>query len=545
MEFKINNPNTDAKVEICNLKTENQITTFDVVVDFSKPTIPKALSVFFNFDSVDVYALWSPSIRYTRFIGVTWEMQTSYSRLASWMPLHTLISAKGDNRLTIAISDAKTPTSISTGIDEGTALFNCVISFFTIKVAPLTHYTATVRLDCRSQPYYDSIYEVTKWWEKDCGYTPAYVPEHAKLPMNSLWYSYHHNLSDKEILKQCKLSKEYGLETVIVDDGWQSDTGVGYITCGDWNVSKTKFPNFKNFITEVHNIGLKVMLWFSVPFIGIQTKNYQRFKNMLLDQVTGTDDYSVLDPRYKEVRDYLIETYSNAVKMGLDGLKLDFIDWFCLKGKSLEYDEKRDYQSLEDAIDRLMIDITNALREINPEILIEFRQTYVGPAIRKYGNMLRVGDCPNDCFKNRNNVINLRFTSGDTAVHSDMLTWSYNDKVESAALQVISVLYSVPQISVKLDVLNYEHKKMLNFYMKFWRENRDVLLFGKLFAYNPESGYSQAGSLKNGNAVITCYTNNFIDASAYNKTIVVNSSKNDSVIIKGAINKNYSVVSCM
>ena len=78
------------------------------------------------------------------------------------------------------------------------------------------------------------------------------------------------------------------------------------------------------------------------------------------------------DPRFKEVRGFLTETYVNAVRSwGLDGLKLDFIDAFKLNGKSLEYDPRRDYTSLEDAIDALMNEVTAALREINPEILIE------------------------------------------------------------------------------------------------------------------------------------------------------------------------------
>jgi alpha-galactosidase len=70
-------------------------------------------------------------------------------------------------------------------------------------------------------------------------------------------------------------------------------------------------------------------------------------------------------------------------------------------GKSLEFDERRDYHSLEDAVDALMAETADTLRGINPEVLIEFRQRYVGPAIRKYGNMLRVKDCPNDAIRNR------------------------------------------------------------------------------------------------------------------------------------------------
>jgi alpha-galactosidase len=267
---------------------------------------------------------------------------------------------------------------------------------------------------------------------------------------------------------------------------------------------------------------------------------------MLLDETGNNKTFWAFDPRYKEVREYLIGVYSDALKnWGLDGLKLDFIDSFALKGKSLEYDARRDYQSLEDAIDRLMTDVTNSLREIDPEVLIEFRQSYVGPAIRKYGNMLRVADCPNDAICNRQDVINLRLTSGNTAVHSDMLMWHKEDSVESAALQFAEVLYSVPQVSVKLATLPEDHKKMLAYYLSFWRENRDVLMEGKILAANPESACSIVCAEKDGKSVFTCYTDAVVDCRAYNEIVAVNCSRSKSLILKGAEGKSYKVVNCM
>ena len=547
MEFIIKGGSPDAKIAIENQVEKDGILTFDVSVAFDVPQIPEQFSVIFDFPSIDIYSIWSPSVRYDRFVGVTWQKKVSPSRLAAWMPLHALVSANGRNRLTIAISDAKTPTAIASGVHEHNACFECELRFFTIKVAPLKEYRATVRLDLRDLPYYDTLYAVTEWWENECGYKPAYVPDAAKQPINSLWYSYHQELFADELLKECKLSKPLGMDTVIVDDGWQThDQGRGYVTCGDWLMAPNKFPDMRRFVDDVHDIGMKIMLWFSVPFIGIEAKQFDRFKDMMLAESKGSKKVWVFDPRYKEVRDYLIEIYANAVRdWNLDGLKLDFIDNFVLEGKGLEDDDRRDYQSLEDAIDVLMIDITDKLREINPEILIEFRQSYVGPAIRKYGNMLRVADCPNDCFRNRHNIINLRYTSGKTAVHSDMVMWHYDDTVESAALQLVSIMYSVPQISVRAAKLSDEHKKMLDFYLHFWKENRETLIDGKLWAANPESGYSIACSEKGGNAIFTAYTDTVIDCSAYKGIIAMNSTRSKTLIIKGAEGKRYTVLNCM
>lgn len=546
MNFKIEGAN-DENVSLNRIFSESGIELYELKVVYDDVRIPEQIKLTFSIPDVDVYSVWSPSLRFDRHLAPNWAKRTTTSRLASWMPLHTLVSRDGKNRMTLALSDAKTPISISTGVCEEDASVQWEIRFFTIKVAPLKEYSAILRIDTRNIAYYDTIYDVISWWEKDCGYTPAYVPEHARLPMNSLWYSYHQKLDLEDIIKECELSKAMGMDTVIIDDGWQTDdNNRGYQFCGDWEVASSKIPDMKQFVDRIHATGMKVMLWFSVPFVGKWAKVYERFSDMLLDEPGNPEAYWALDPRYKEVRKYLVGVYADALKnWGLDGLKLDFIDAFSLKGRSLEYDERRDYQSLEDAIDVLMTDVTETLRAINSEVLIEFRQSYVGPAIRKYGNMLRVADCPNDAICNRQDIVNLILTSGKTAVHSDMLMWNREDTVESAALQFASVLYGVPQVSVKIATLPQDHKKMLKYYLSFWRENRELLIDGKILAANPESAYSIVCSEKDGNAIFTSYTDTVIDCSTYNEIVAVNCSRSKNLILKGALGKSFKVVNCM
>ena len=290
---------------------------------------------------------------------------------------------------------------------------------------------------------------------------------------------------------------------------------------------------------------MKAILWYSVPFMGAGAAVYERFKDMLLDAPGSRKDYWALDPRYPQVREYLVRIYEKAVKdWELDGLKLDFINQFNLEGKSLEPDPRRDYVSLEDGVDALMTETYNRVKAINPEIMIEFRQPYVGPAIRKYGNMFRVGDCPGDAITNKQDVIDLRLTSGATAVHSDMLMWNPEEQTENAALQLISVLYSVPQVSVKLGSISEEHRKMLLHNLTFWRENRELLLSGKVCATNPESGYGLVWSEKGREAIFTAYADRVIDCERFDRVIAVNASAEEYLIFKNAEGKGYAVVDC-
>ncbi len=495
--------------------------------------------------ATNALAIWSSFDR-VHILRPDWGMNEINSRLASGMPIQQLLGFDGNNRMCVSVSDVDTPIKIRMGYNEENAEVICEVEFFALQTNKKNEYNATVRFDFRNIKYYDSIYDTVTWWENECGYKSAPVPECAKLPMDSLWYSFHQNLDYEKILDECRNSKEFGLKTVIIDDGWQTDdNNRGYAYCGDWEVSKIKMLDMKSLVKEIHNIGMKVILWYSVPFMGIHSKKFNEFKTMLLDESGDKETFFSLDPRYKKVREYLSNLYENAIKeWNLDGLKLDFIDSFVLKGKSLESDERRDYESLEDAIHALLVETKEKLTKLKSAVLIEFRQSYVGPSIRKYGNMLRVGDCPGDVITNRSQIINLRYTSGKTAVHSDMIMWNKNDTVENAAEQFINVIYSVPQISMLINELPQEHKKMLGFYIDFWNENRKVLLNGKLTAENPESEYSIARATLEDNEIITPYTNSLVEIIK-NNAIVVNGTTKESLVLKDAGGYKTKIFNCL
>ena len=549
MKFDIIGAPENAKITVEQTAEKDGVLFFDLDMVLEEEAIPKQFSLKWTFDVIDTLSTWSPTIKAWRYIAPCWAPQRTFSKIASWMPIHCHFSRDGRNRQTIAIADAKSPINFSSGVNEYTAWLDCFIDFFTVSVAPLKEYHTTIRVDLRDIPYEQAIKEVSKWWETDCGYTPAFVPEHAKLPMNSSWYTYHRELDEEDIIRECELSKPLGMETILIDDGWQ--WGNGYHQVGDWQVNTDKFPDFTNFVDRIHKIGMKVMVWFSVPFVGkwdpvlpgVENKVYKRFKGMFLNESEHTFNF---DPRYKEVRDYLVETYVTQVKKwGIDGVKLDFIDSFTHTDLSLKPDDRRDIQSLEEAVNTLMIDIHNALEAINPDILIEFRETYVGPCIRQYGNMLRVTDCPNDALINRTDSINMRLVSGNTAVHSDMLMWNKNDKVETAAMQITNSIFCVPQISVRIQSLKEDHKKMLAFYLDFWRKNKEILTEGEIYANNPEVGYSLVWSVKNGDAVFAAYSNAIVDIKDMNTAKIINSTNFDSLAVENAQGKDFEVVNCM
>ena len=181
-----------------------------------------------------------------------------------------------------------------------------------------------------------------------------------------------------------------------------------------------------------------------------------------------------------------------------------------------------------------MSDVMAHLRALNPDIGIEFRQPYNGPLMRKYGNMFRAVDCANVAIYNRRHVIDLRLIADTTAVHSDMIMWHPEESVETAALQLLNILFSVPQISMRLAEIPPEQRQMLQFWLGYWMENRSVLLDGELRAVGPALNYPMVSGRLEGKLIAAVYQDMFVPSGAESLTAIdiVNGKPTAGVVLR-------------
>ena len=313
---------------------------------------------------------------------------------------------------------------------------------------------------------------------------------------------------------------------LLLDAGWmKSRPGVpgGWMAearFGDWIPDRAKIPDMRALSRAVRAEGLAFGLWFALPFVSRHATAWNKWKDrMLWIRRAGASEWGILDPRFPEVRAHLASLFGRVTReWELDGLKLDFIDSFELRASApanapgaeiapnlpaagafersdLRTPEPevpsggRDFVSVPRAVVALMADVSAAIRAANPDAFVEFRQGYVGPAIRPFGTMLRASDCPSCIATNRIKTIDLRLTSGATPVHGDMLEWDLGASAEDAALQLLATLFAVPQISVRLADLPPRHRAMLRFWLRFWNAHRATLLDAPFRPLHPEAAY--------------------------------------------------------
>ncbi|MCK8521202.1 alpha-galactosidase [Aquimarina sp. D1M17] len=532
----------DFDVSVSLQSESNNLQIYDVHFSSDSYFSPHPITLRWKIPAINVKGVWKPTTDFSKRIMDDWELDHMESRISVDSPVISIFGHNDDNVLTFACSDPINTTELNALYREEDNCIYCHISFFTERHHNINSYKTQLRIDRSKNHFSESLSEVASWWSNFDYLIPIETPDLAKTPVYSTWYQFHQKLKPEELLLECKIASSLGYELIILDDGWQTiDENRGYDYTGDWQPER--IPNMRRFVEQVHNTGMKLALWYSVPFCGKKSSAYQKFKGKFL-----TEEHRwapVFDPRYPEVRNHLINIYINALKdWGIDGFKLDFIDEFKAYPETvLTKEDGRDFSSVNLAVDRLMTDIINSLHAIKPDIVIEFRQKYTGPAMRKYGNMFRAFDCPGDSVMNRVRIADLKMLSGTTAVHSDMFTYHKEEPLEIKALQLVNTLFGVPQLSIFLNEASENELSMINFYTRYWNTNKDILLSGKFIPQKPLANYPILKSYTDSKTIIGVFDNYIIDFKEKTEQVdIINGQLEEKITLSSS--DNYGGYHC-
>ncbi len=496
-----------------------------------KPLPPPRVALAMHAPVRGAVACWTP--QHVHFeMPLPWTQARVGANAARDLPLYANVGADGAARLVLAVSECVRRVVIRGVIDEYRADEELEVAFFTEPEEPLSRYSARIRLDTRQCPFAAALSEAARWLDNSAlstrhsslvtRHSDAPPPPAATRPWYSTWYSYHQHVTAEAVLAEARAARKLGMRGLLLDAGWmKSRRGVpgGWMAearFGDWIPDPAKFPDMRALSRAVRAEGLAFGLWFALPFVSRHSTAWRTWKDKLLwIRSGGASEWGILDPRFPEVRAHLASLFGRVTReWELDGLKLDFIDSFelrtsapanapgALTAPNLPQEEAkrsddrtagpeggRDFVSVPQAVVALMEGVSAAIRAAKPDALVEFRQGYVGPAIRPFGNMMRASDCPSCIATNRIKTVDLRLTSGTTPVHGDMLEWDLGATAEDAMLQLLATLFAVPQISMRLAELPPRHRAALRFWLRFWNAHRDTLLGAPFRPVHPQAGY--------------------------------------------------------
>lgn len=492
-----------------------------------------------------VLSTWSPLCWRDHSLRQWWFPNFCDSSYTYNAPVMLLIDAEDKNRVTISLSDSSLRSKITATVDDLNQRDEMIFTA-TVKetVAGEKAEGVLLRIDRRPVDWNEAVADAGRWIRSFGQFKRRPVPENASLPLYSSWYNFHQEPEQTLLTKELEMAAELGFKTFILDDGWQfegNNTG-DYEKCGDWHIALDKFPDFKAFCDRVHSLGIKILMWFPVPFAGYLTEDYKRLKDKM---AYNNDSFQagVLDVRYPEIRKYIKDVYKRFVReFGIDGLKLDFIDAFnATPAEIAPYKEGMDCESLEWAARILLDEIYNELTEIDPEFMFEFRQNYIGVEMVNHCNMLRVCDCAADPVTNRIGIGAIRSVNATTPCHSDMLLWGHGETPLNCTRQLLNVMFSVPQISVRLTEMPDDHIRVIRRFVSYWAENRDVLTNGTFRAKKPELNYTEMSSEKDGKKIVVLYANGLFDPNFACVEDVFNNTPDDFLISSGGTAFEYEI----
>ena len=230
-----------------------------------QPLNPPQLKFENIIPQTDMFRKWSSGGYFYRGMPPNWGSRT-HADIATQIPLVQVSNNLDKNRFLLACSEALRFVVFTCGIIEEGCGLQTTIRIFEQAEAPIQNYEFTLRIDTRDCFYADVIKDASDWLASFEEYKPTVPPKAAYDAIYSSWYTYHQDIFDDELVAECALAKEYGLNGIIIDDGWQTDdTKRGYAFCGDWEPSKTRFKNgMRDFARRLHAIDVKLLLWYSV-----------------------------------------------------------------------------------------------------------------------------------------------------------------------------------------------------------------------------------------------------------------------------------------
>lgn len=495
----------------------------------------KGLKLRFSLDTDGVIGRWYPRAR-DRGYHATW-MGGYASAYSYGAPVMSFYAADGSNRLTAALSDCFNRWVFNSGANENSGGLDFIA---TLDGFSGEEYSVGLLADTSGRPYYDSVRMVADWWRETLG--SSRVPEYAFDPVFSTWYVYHHDVNEELLIRCCEKAKESGFKTLFIDAGWcVPDDSPGAMHAGDWKPYPGKFPDMKRFVDHIHSLGMKVVLWAAPCVAGYKSRAAKLYEGKFLSDLKVINCH-ILDPRYPEIRANVCRDFCDLVKStGIDGLKLDFID--SVSGADCQPDEGRDYSSVMDALRDMLENIHRRLTGINPEFLIEFRQSYTGAEITKNCNILRSGDCPQDSLTNRISTIDLRMHTY-SAVHADMVQFMPGETAEVSALQIVNILFSTPQISVDLEKLDERQSAMLRFWVRFMSEKRGLLQHGHLSAHRCDANFTVVEAENDDEKLAALYSERLYRLCGKTQYIVNAFSKEPVVVSSDARRFRVKVLDC-
>lgn len=151
------------------------------------------------------------------------------------------------------------------------------------------------------------------------------------------WAAYGKSVSQVDIDSELPYLAEIGVDTMILDDGWE-------MAVGQWEINTTKFPNMIGLVENIKKMKIKPGIWIAPFMIMKESQLFSLHKDWIMKNDDGSflevtnfqlqptnkplpiiEKSCGLDISIPEARKYAIGEILRLAKIGFEVFKLDFI----------------------------------------------------------------------------------------------------------------------------------------------------------------------------------------------------------------------------
>jgi alpha-galactosidase len=438
--------------------------------------MPPAFNVSVKFPKDKINQIWNSK---------TWSNKSyftlpSYDRAAAGFSIISGLTINDQNQITFTCKDVYKAKFVSSNIREDNDSIVFSLGFFEDNppLSSLQDYQAEVLVDFRNIHFSEAIYDASSWFLADEFKMGVASVDTTNVPVFSTWYPMHRNIPLENITKELDSLHTFNFKSVLIDDGWQALVNMKVDTAYSYEEGSYKTMNL--FKQKLVDMKLPLYLWYSIPFMGGNPVVMKKFQGKYIRYRAPRQMY-VLDPRYPEVRKYLVSTYANFLtEWQFDGYWFDFLKGFYPKeGALIEEDSGRDFISIDLAVDTLYSDMETRLKMIKPDIFMGQKFPVVGPNMVSYQSFLTGFVGVENCQVVREKMVNNRLLYGKYTPFMEVVAFNSKENAEDVARKLQSVLFGNPYLSFYITTLPVEVKQTIRFWLDYWKKNYEVIFEGE------------------------------------------------------------------
>ncbi|OHB59717.1 MAG: hypothetical protein A2Y12_14770 [Planctomycetes bacterium GWF2_42_9] len=337
--------------------------------------------------------------------------------------------------------------------------------------------------------WYEALANYTQVVDVNRDYKPFPVSSIAFTPMWHTWYAHAADINQGQILSDAKQAVSLGFRTVEIDGGWNFPKSEGgrysFTYEGDYDFNRERFPDANAMISQMHDLGLKVVLHVAPLVIGEGSKAHAQMADALV-KVNGKP-LTYLDPRLRKTQEYLFKSWTRLlVNYKMDGLWYDFLENIPenvdppSKGMGIINSD------MHEAYTMLMKSLLQKTKELNADAIIIMRRDAANLNAKQFCTHVWPMDVPQDYSMNRRDVVYMKTFGDGVLTHACCTSWTISETNENVARQMASItLAGVPAVSVKLAQSPERHNDIIRAWLKFYNANDRDLMMGNMVPLLP------------------------------------------------------------